>query len=243
MTRNPRHQRQQRNDEASNIATADLPWAVMGALALVLVVLLLLVNPVTPPVDPDDSALHVTAEWDPALPERHRENPLPEREAVLARDDAIIQPGHSYADVDLWAVYMDPAGDCQVVGYPTHIRQSALLRLDQDDRGWQGDEARENLNLEVVGARTVTLPRGRYMVSVHLYNANEEPLPVVTTLRVVINRDRPNQRSFRWDIPLEQPRQEVGISFQIDDEGELVDGSMTEPGDMRLATGARFHCD
>ncbi|MCK8516368.1 hypothetical protein M0534_08520 [Methylonatrum kenyense] len=243
MTRNPRHQRQQQHDEASNIATADLPWAVMGALALVLVVLLLLVNPVTPPVDPDDSALYITAEWDPTLPRRHQEDPLPERQAVLERDGAIIQPGHSYADVDLWAVYMDPEGGCQVVGYPNHIRQSALLRLDQDDRGWEGDDSQENLNLETVGARTVTLPQGRYMVSVHLYSTNEERLPVTTSLRVTINRDRPNQRSFSWEIPLEEPRQELGVSFQIDDEGNLVDGSMTEPRELRLATGARYNCD
>jgi hypothetical protein len=244
MIRNPR-KRGGNQDDVLGTAGADVPWNIILPLLITLLIAVIFMTIRTPPIEPEDSALYVTSYWDPTISERDAAYPDTSRAAVLEKDKATLRNGHSRADVDLWVAYVALDNSCQVVGYPTQLRRSALLKLDEDDRGWDGSDAKDDINREVVGARTMTLPAGTYWVTTHLYSPRgekvDETFPIITQLKIVINKGRPEMVAMTWDVRLTKHGQEVGVEFRIDNKGNLVPGSMSkDPSDsIRVATGLR----
>ena len=244
MIRNPR-KRGGRNDNAADVAGADVPWNIILPILVALLVAVIFMTIRTPPIEPEDSALYVTSYWDPTIQERDAVQPDTRRAAILEGDKATLRDGHSRADIDLWVAYIANDNSCQVVGYPSQLRQTKLLKLDEDDRGWNGSDPKDDINREVVGARTMTLPAGTYWVSTHLYSprgevVNEE-FPIITQLKIIINQGRPEMVTVRWDVRLTRHGQEVGVEFRINEQGNLIPGSIsTDPTDsIRIATGLR----
>lgn len=241
--RNPRN-RPAASDEGTLTAMSDLPWAILGPILLAFLLAMLLVNPRVPPVEPQDSALVIFATWDESLSSKPPTSGFDmQRLSLLEREGAVLQSGHSTADVDLWVAYLpaDTAQSCQIVGYPTQLRQSQLLKLDEDDRGWNRRDVKDNLNREVVGARTTNLPAGTYYVNVHLFSASSEQYPLTTKARVIINQGRPNSRTIEVDVVFEQggPREVTAIRFDIDKEGNFVSGSEQGVTYFPIALGQR----
>jgi hypothetical protein len=243
MIRNPRKRGGQR-DDAADVAGADVPWNIILPILVALLVAVVYMTIRTPPIEPEESALYVTSYWDPTIRERDERVPDASRTAVLERERAPLRDGHSRADFDLWVAYIAPDNSCQVVGYPFQMRQTRLLKLDEDDRGWNGSDPKDDINREVVGARTMALPAGTYWVSVHLFSPRGEAIgadnPIVTQLRIVINQGRPEMHSAQWNVPYTRHGQELGVEFRIDERGNFIPGSMTEPSEtIRIATGLR----
>jgi hypothetical protein len=241
--RNPRN-RPAANDEGTLTATADLPWAILGPILLAFLLAMLLINPDVPPVDPEDSALVVYATWDESLPTKPPTSASDmQRKMLLDRAWSPLMPGHSTADVDMWVAFLpaDTAQSCQIVGYPGQLRQSNLLKLDEDDRGWNRSDAKDNLNREVVGARATTLPAGTYYVNLHLFSISGEQYPLTSKVRVIINQGRANSHTFEMDVVFEKtgPREATVYRFDIDDKGNFVGGSDANITYFPIALGSR----
>lgn len=239
--RNPRN-RPAANDEGTLTAMSDLPWAILGPILLAFLLAMLLINPDVPPVEPEDSALVIYGTWDESLPTKPPTTASDmQRKMLLDKVWSPLMPGHSTADVDMWVSYLpaDTSQSCQIVGYPTQLRQSKLLKLDEDDRGWNRQDAKDNLNREVVGARATTLPAGTYYVNLHLFSLSSEQYPLVSKVRVIINQGRANAHTFEMDVTFtkDSPREVTVYSFDIDDEGNFVAGSDANISYFPIALG------
>lgn len=259
MVRNPRSRVSPVEDDSIQTINNDLAWAVGLTFLLMLLIVVLMVAPRVPPIEPEDSALYITSEWDTGLPRRSgeqlsrydisRAERLSSGQGMLynQRIDVSngVPMGYSTADFDLWAGFVDDTGRCEVVGYPTSMRKSTLLKLDEDDRGWNMTDVKDDVNREVVGARTMQLIPGLYRVAVHLFSArSEQPnedRPLMVRLKIEINRGREEgYQLMEFEIPYTRSGQEYGVLFRIDENGHLVDGSVVEPNkDIRIATVGR----
>lgn len=241
--RNPRNN-PGTSDEGTLTAMSDLPWAILGPILLAFLLAMLLVNPRVPPVEPQDSALVIFATWDENLSSKPPTSAFDmQRKMLLEREGAPLVSGHSTADVDLWVAYLpaNTAESCQIVGYPGQLRQSQLLKLDEDDRGWNRRDAKDDLNREVVGARTTVLPAGTYYVNLHLFSIAGEQYPLASKVTVIINQGRPNSRTIEVDVVFEQggPREVTAIRFDVDSEGNFVAGSEQGVTYFPIALGRR----
>ncbi|MEC9291697.1 MAG: hypothetical protein VX730_04770 [Pseudomonadota bacterium] len=225
------------NAVANLIADA---WAGFAGTLLILIILLLLViNPKADPVEPEESALYITSVWDTGLP--YRDDPNSSRRAKLESAGVPIQPGHSMSDFDLWVAYIaDEGGRCELVGYPSQIRKSPLLKLDEDDRGWSGSDLKDDINREVVGARSLRLPAGQYIVSVHLFSSRDpvsEEVPLLVDLKIEVNKDQPDRYLIEHQIPYTRSRMEYGVQFRVNEDGQVIESSVLAPStEMRIAT-------
>ncbi|MDE0723501.1 MAG: hypothetical protein OSB62_02240 [Alphaproteobacteria bacterium] len=234
------------DDSSGDNAVANLiadGWAgFAGTLLILIILLLLIVNPKADPVEPEESALYVTSVWDVGLP--FREDTNSHRQSVLQREGVPVQSGHSRADFDLWVAYIAPEGGrCELVGYPSQLRKSRLLKLDEDDRGWSGSDIKEDVNREVVGARSLRLPAGQYIVSVHLYSnrgdAVSEDMPMLVDLKIEVNKDQPDRFLIEHQIPYTRRGMEYGVQFMVNEEGQVVETSVLAPSiDLRIATAS-----
>ncbi|MBI1364186.1 MAG: hypothetical protein GC134_09395 [Proteobacteria bacterium] len=244
MIRNPR-KRGGFRDDAADVAGSDVPWNIILPILISLLVAVVYMTIRTPPIEPEDSALYITSYWDPTISEREVAHPDTSRAELLAREKVSLRDGLSRADIDLWVAYIGTDNSCQVVGYPSSMRQTRLLKLDEDDRGWDGSDVKSDINREVVGARAKALPAGTYWVTTHLYSPRgeyvDEANPIVTRLKIVINQGRPDMFTVTWDVKLTNHGQELGVEFRIDDKGNLIPGSVSKaPSDqIRIATGLR----
>lgn len=229
--------------DAANTVTTDAFGGLAGALILLIVLLLLVVNPKADPVEPEESALYVTSVWDVGLPLRE-EDTYARRTQLLEAAGAPLQAGHSRADFDLWVAYRSLNGErCELVGYPSQLRKSRLLKLDEDDRGWSGSDVKEDVNREVVGARSLRLPAGQYIVSVHLYSSRGDTLsedePMLLDLKIEVNKDQPDRYLIEHQIAYTANRQEYGVQFLVDEQGQVVESSVLAPSaDLRIATAS-----
>lgn len=237
-----RRSRKRRIDQggAVNSAETDAVASPLLILIAVFAVVMTIINPKVPPVEPEESALYITSVWDTGLP--YREDTNSSRQNKLESAGVPIQSGHSKADFDLWVAYIAPDGQrCELVGYPSSNRKSKLLKLDEDDRGWAGFDLKDDVNREVVGARSLRLPAGQYIVSVHLFsNSGEtvsEEVPMMVNLKIEVNKDQPDRYVIEHQIPYTSNKMEYGVQFMVNEDGQVVESSVLAPTtELRIAT-------
>lgn len=122
-------------------------------------------------------------------------------------------------DVDLW---VQAPGDRQPVGYSR--RSDAQSSYVRDDVGRQNDPG--TLNFENTFVRGAAA--GRYVVNLHLYQLNGEALPVRAQVRATLlpSKTMPSKILAIRPVELAEQGQEVtAFSFELDDQGNLVEGS------------------
>lgn len=122
-------------------------------------------------------------------------------------------------DVDLW---VRAPGDVPVGFYNQGSRFFNLLR---DDLGDEADAT--GLNYEISYSRGI--PPGEYIVNVHMYGLL--PAGVEIPVKVVVSVRRPldvARQILETTVPLVRRNQEeTAFRFRLDDEGELVEESVT----------------
>lgn len=122
-------------------------------------------------------------------------------------------------DVDLW---VQAPGDVPVGFYNQGSRFFNLLR---DDLGDEADAT--GRNYEISYSRGI--PPGEYIVNVHMYGLL--PAGVEIPVKVVVSVRRPldvARQILETTVPLVRRNQEeTAFRFRLDDEGELVEESVT----------------
>jgi hypothetical protein len=123
------------------------------------------------------------------------------------------------ADVDLW---VQAPGDVPV-GYSN--KGGAVFNLLRDDLGYTADMT--GLNYEFSYSRGV--PAGEYTVNVHLYRneTNTYPVPVkaVVSVKNSVGESAIQILSTKLDIAHEGDEL-TAVRFKLDDEGQLISGSV-----------------
>jgi hypothetical protein len=228
----------------------DLFSGGFGYVLMMFIILIIIINLKTSDDnDPDEQALHITAEWDMALPtsgflEEGVVGFNEYRKRVLEMNKIdYLKPGHSTADVDLWVVYESPEGSCEIIGYPGNIQSSQTLKLDEDDRGWEGSSPFSDENREVASSRVSFLPKGRYKVALHMYDKGSDTIsvenPIAVEVKITINKGRDvGNKVFVKTIEFTSNKQEFGMLFEIDDKGNFVPDSFIEPNEDILIANA-----
>lgn len=224
-------------EEALANVSSDLPFILFVIVLLAFVVAFIWMNPVATLENPQENALRVEATWDEGLPTKNASNGLGRsRQALLEREDVLLRPGHSAADVDLWMCRIGSTREC--IGYNTPGRQTTLFKLDTDDLGWARRDVKNDLNVEIMTTRRSQLPAGTYVINVHLFSLKGEEAPIVANVRVLINEGKPNQVILERRVELAAQRQEKNaFVFEVDEEGEIIPGTIAEGLDsMCIAT-------
>jgi predicted nucleic acid-binding Zn-ribbon protein len=127
----------------------------------------------------------------------------------------------SDVDVDLW---VKAPFDDKAVGYARRSdRQTSYLR---DDVGTANDLS--DLNYEIAAIRG--LKPGRYVVNLHLYNARGAPLTHVIVKADLIHEGSSSVTKIATrELDLVTNDQELtAFSFELDDAGDLIDGSVSK---------------
>lgn len=240
-----RHNRREQvqQEDAINMVTADKAMIMFFSLVVAILILITVVNPPVEPVPPQEKAgLYVMAQWDVGLPEKQASSRIDKhRDTLLAKEGATIKPGHSTADVDLWVAYRPFTGKCQVIGYPAQLQQSRSLKLDEDDRGWNRSDVKDDINREVATSKNETLPAGRYYVNVHLFSQGAEAFPLKTLVRITVNRGKPNEKTIEEEVVFSRRGEEmVVLQFKIDDNGNYVKWTEDDEGWHKIATSRAY---
>lgn len=134
----------------------------------------------------------------------------------------LLWPSESKMDIDLW---VKAPGETQI-GYSN--KDGPTFNLVRDDVGVTNDPVQ--INYENAFSRGA--PAGEYIVNVHLYNANVEPLPI--TVRVTVRIRRPddpdgNETVLVKDVSLSYHKEEVTVfRFTLDDKAHIVPGSIND---------------
>jgi len=233
--------RRNNNDDSTfNDVASDLPFILFVVTLLMLAVAMLWMNPVAVPVEPQDNSIRVEVEWDYGLTEREPTSASDQRRIeALEREEETLRPGHSRADIDLWVCQIEPTREC--IGYNTPNRQTPLFKLDTDDLGWNGRDAKDDRNVEIVTGRRTELPQGTYVVNVHLYSPRSEQMPVVAYVKVLVNEGRPNQVTLERRIEFTHRGEEQNaFMFEVDSEGNVVAGSVVEGMDSMCIATCRY---
>lgn len=124
-------------------------------------------------------------------------------------------------DVDLW---VQAPEDERAVGYSRRSdRQSSYVR---DDIGNSNDP--DTLNFENTFIRG--LRAGRYIVNVHMYSAKGHlPVKVHVTAKILPSYRGGGRVIADREVELTRDGEEItAFSFELDDKGALVDGSISE---------------
>ncbi len=146
--------------------------------------------------------------------------------AIDPPGSAIIEvrwPDEMDADIDLWVRAPEEAP----VGYSN--KGGRTFNLLRDDRGHYDDPT--ELNYEVSFSRG--LPAGEYVVNLHFYGlalglgSKVEQVPATVVVSTRSSSTGAVSRQFTENVTLERVGEEVtALRFQIDDNGEIVKGSL-----------------
>lgn len=235
---------QVQQEDAINMVTADKAMIMFFSLVVAILILITVVNPPVEPVPPQEKAgLYVMAQWDVGLPEKQESSHIDKhRDKLLAQAGATIKPGHSTADVDMWVAYRPYQGMCEKVGYPAQLQQSKTLKLDEDDRGWNRSDVKDDINREVVTSKNETLPEGRYYINVHLFSSGSEAVPIKTLVRITVNRGKPNEKTIEKEVTFTKRGEElVVLQFKIDENGNYVEWTEDDAGWHKIATSRAYN--
>jgi hypothetical protein len=129
-------------------------------------------------------------------------------------------PDNMDSDVDLW---VQAPGDTPV-GYSN--KGGAIFNLLRDDLGRRADAT--EMNYEVSYSRGI--PPGEYTVNLHLYRntARVVPIPVTIVASVKKTMQESARQLLATRVDLKREGQELTVfRFAIDDDGDLVPGSVT----------------
>ena len=148
--------------------------------------------------------------------------PMAKPEAAGRQPGSIIVeirwPDALNIDVDLWV--RAPAD--RPVGYSN--KSGRVFDLLRDDVG----QANDTLQLNYENAYTRGVVAGEYVINLHLYNANSEPLPVPVAVQVSQQPASGGSVAPLWSgaVSLDHYGQELTvIRFSMDEHGALVPGS------------------
>lgn len=241
-----RHNRrgQVQEEEVINMITADKAMVMFFSMVVAVMILIRFFNPPVEPVPPQEKAgLYVMAQWDVGLPDKQESSRIDgHRDSLLAKAGAAIKPGHSTADVDLWVAHRPYTGLCEVIGYPSQLQQSRSLKLDEDDRGWNRSDVKDDINREIATSKNETLPEGRYYINVHLFSSAAEAFPIKTLIRITVNRGKPNEKTIEKEVSFSKRGEElVVLQFEIDENGNYVEWTEDDEGWHKIATSRAYN--
>jgi hypothetical protein len=143
--------------------------------------------------------------------------------AALKLGNIVVEarwPDGSTADVDLW---VKAPRDDQAVGYSRRAdRQTAYTR---DDIGTANDPGEANYENAFIRG----LFEGRYIVDVHLYAKRENDVTPVIVTAMFTPENGPTRVISKREVKLTEDGQEVtAFSFELNEAGALVEGSISE---------------